>query len=257
MLKRLAPLIATVVATTMFAPPASAQVIPEPIPGIYGPAVRRGITFYLRYSMTAGAAEDQFAFGDPGDTPLLCDWDGSGFRQLGVHRGFTFYLETSTQVLVIPFGNTGDQPICGDWDGDGVETIGVRRGNRWFLSDGAAPGATTNHDLFYGDVDDTAFVGDFDGSGTATPGVRRGIRFYLKTNNEPASAATHSPFDYGAAGDVPVAADWDGGDNPAETVGVFRAGTWFYRTDNAAGPATGQFLYGSPGDRPLIYREDA
>ena len=56
---------------------------------------------------------------------------------------------------------------------------------------------------------------------------------------------------------MPVAADWDEGATLAETVGVFRNGSWFYKITNSGGIGDGQFNYGSPGDVPLIYREDA
>jgi hypothetical protein len=255
--KRLVPLFLAALTAVLLPQPATAQ---EAIPGVYGPVVRRGITFYLRYAMTTGVAEDQIPFGDPGDRPLLCDWDGSGFRQLGVHRGSTFYLEVGVDVLTVPYGNVGDQPLCGDWDGDGVETIGVRRGNQWFLSDddiiNTGGAAAADHTFFYGDAGDQGFVGDFDGDGMATPGVRRGITFYLSNNLNGGNASLPS-FPYGDPGDIPVFADWDGGSSLSETAGVFRNGQWFYKISNTGGIGDGQFLYGSPGDVPLVYREDA
>jgi hypothetical protein len=225
-----------------------------PAPPVEGPVVHRGDLFFRKLYLTTGGANSEIQFGDPGDTPLLCDWDARGGRQLGVHRGNVFYLDRDDGVVVVPFGDVGDTPLCGDWDGDGRESIGVRRGNRWFLSNAVDPGASTDYAFAYGDPGDTPVVGDWDGNKTATPGVRRGVRWFLR--NELSTGVAQVPaFDFGERGDAPVIADWDGATAVGDSVGVFRAGTWLYRITNTSGPADGFFRFGGPGDRPLINRE--
>ncbi|SFL94538.1 hypothetical protein, partial [Geodermatophilus ruber] len=49
-------------------------------------AVRRGNTYFLRNSTTSGVADTVFAYGDPGDTALVGDWNGDGTDSLGVRR---------------------------------------------------------------------------------------------------------------------------------------------------------------------------
>ncbi len=56
-------------------------------------------------------------------------------------------------------------------------------------------------------------------------------------------------FAYGAAGDVPLACDWDG--DGVDTAGVFRDGVFLLRNSNSAGKAKKTFAFGQPGDIPL------
>jgi hypothetical protein len=217
------------------------------------PTVVRSSVWYLRNGLTTGVADASFTYGNPGDVPFMCDWDGNGTKTPGVRRGIAFYLRNANSSgaadTTITFGDPADVPVCGDWDGDGDETIGVVRGNRWFLFNRSTAGEDTNFMTFtYGDIGDVPVVGDWDGDGDDTVGVRRGIRFYLRDANS-TGVATIAAFDFGNSGDIPVVADWDG-DND-ETVGVFRAGSWFFRNSNATGTASGSFGFGQGGDRPL------
>ncbi|WP_147796323.1 hypothetical protein [Cellulomonas sp. Y8] len=79
------------------------------------------------------------SYGDPGDVPVVGDWDGDGTQTPGVFRNGVFYLLNSLRSggadIVVRFGNPGDVPLGGDWDGDGDATVGVYRAGRWFLTD--------------------------------------------------------------------------------------------------------------------------
>jgi hypothetical protein len=80
-----------------------------------------------------GAAEFDFYFGDPGDTPFIGDFDGDGIDTIGLYRestGFVYFtntLATGVADLSFYFGNPGDQVLAGDWDGDGDDTVAVYR----------------------------------------------------------------------------------------------------------------------------------
>ena len=81
-------------------------------------------------------------FGLTTDIPVIGDWDGDGYDEIGVFRpkvdGFeqsTFYLvtrnwsdlpyEVGAADKTIPFGYYPDDiPLAGDWDGDGADDIG-------------------------------------------------------------------------------------------------------------------------------------
>jgi len=81
-------------------------------------------------------------FGLTTDMPIIGDWDGDGYDEIGVFRpkveGFdqsTFYLvtrnwadlpyEVGAADKTIPFGYYPDDiPVAGDWDGDGDDDIG-------------------------------------------------------------------------------------------------------------------------------------
>ena len=96
-------------------------------------------TFYIMNELGEnegglGAAEYSFVFGNPGDNPVVGDWDGDGIDEIGLHRettGFFYYRDTLTTGVAdgeMFFGDPGDRFIAGDWGiVDGKETPGVFR----------------------------------------------------------------------------------------------------------------------------------
>ncbi|MBT8249270.1 MAG: hypothetical protein KJN81_03325, partial [Acidimicrobiia bacterium] len=119
-----------------------------------------------------------FYFGNPGDSPMLCDWDGDGVDTVGLYRrhsGFLYLRNTNTQGVAdreIFFGVPEDAPICGDWDGDGVDTVGVFRPSqgRFYLRNSNTQGFA---DLSFtvSNATGVPVAGDFDGNGTDTVGL--------------------------------------------------------------------------------------
>jgi len=73
-----------------------------------------------------------------------------------------------------------------------------------------------------------------------------GGNYYLA--NVPGEPAISRAY-FGAPGDVGIACDWDG--NGTDTIGVFRAGTWYLRNNNASGPPDITLRFGDPGDQPV------
>ena len=70
---------------------------------------------------------------------------------------------------------------------------------------------------------------------------------YLKNSNT--SGFANVAINYGAAGDYPVAGDWDG--NGTDTIGVYRSGVFYLRNSNTVGFADLVFTFGAPGDQPV------
>ena len=70
-------------------------------------------------------------FGDPGDLPLMGDWDCDGVATPGVYRQATAqaFLRNSNSGgradVAFLFGNPGDTPLAGDFNGSGCDTISV------------------------------------------------------------------------------------------------------------------------------------
>ena len=218
------------------------------------PAVHRGNTWFLRAAGGSGPATSSFVYGDPGDIPLMCDWDGEGSRTPGIFRGGAFHLRnlhsSGAADVSFGFGNPGDTPVCGDWDGDGKDTIGVVRGNEWFLRNDNSTGDANGH-FFYGNVDDIKVVGNWDGPGDPydSPGVVRGHLWYLRDSNFGGDA--NHVFGFGDVTDRKIVGDWDlnGGDGP----GVVRNGRWFLRNAPSNGAPDAVFDYGNGADRPLVW----
>ena len=81
-----------------------------------------------------GAAEFSFVFGNPGDKPVVGDWDGDGVDEVGLHRestGLFYWRNTLTSGAAdgqIVFGNPGDRFVAGDWGKvDGKDSPAVFR----------------------------------------------------------------------------------------------------------------------------------
>ena len=103
-----------------------------------------------------GAADFSFLFGNPGDKPVVGDWDGDGIDEVGLYRESTglFYWRNTLDAGIasgeILFGDPGDRFVAGDWGViNGVNTPAVFR-----------PSATTfffRHTLTQG-IADSEFV---------------------------------------------------------------------------------------------------
>ena len=223
------------------------------------PVVIRGNTWYVRDTLTGGAADRVFTYGQPGDFQLMGDWDGDGLATPGVVRGSTWLLRNSLNGgpadISFAYGFASDYPVVGDWDGNGTDTPGVVRGSTWYLKNTNASPGTADVSFAYGRASDLAVAGDWDGDGVATPGVVRGTTWYLRASNDPANTTTLPPFAYGQAGDQRVVGDWNG--DGTTTIGVKRRSRWLLRNGNQAGAPDLDFTYGvgcdlgfaSPGSR--------
>jgi hypothetical protein len=225
-----------------------------------------------------GQPDRTFWYGDPGDIPLLGDWDGDGIDTPGAWRqgpggGFAYMtnsLPADGQVGVADFnfffGTPGDEVLVGDWNDDGIDTLGINRGGHMFLTDTNGSGGLpvpTDYDFFFGVPGDRAFGGDPDGNGKDSVFLYRaegpGAGFVYYTNQTPvgpgAVAATADNFFFGIASDSFVSGDWDG--NGVDTAGIFRGSdTTVYLTNtNASGgapaPTDVSYVWGTAGWIPL------
>jgi uncharacterized delta-60 repeat protein len=223
-------------------------------PGVYDTVTAM---WYLRDTATAGAPTVlPFAYGVPGWTPLVGDWDGDGVFTVGIFdpTSATFYLRNSNtpgapDAGVFAFGMAGWIPVAGDWDGDGKWSVGIfdPHSATWYLRNSTTPGAPDAGTFRYGGLNCKPVVGDWDGDGKWTIGIfDGGGRWYLRNSNS-AGAPDVAPFAYGAATNRPTVGDWDG--DGATTVGVYNAqGQWQLRNSNSAGsPDVAAFAYGGDG----------
>jgi hypothetical protein len=103
---------------------------------LYRPSEQR---FYIMNELGennqgVGAAGSSFIFGNPGDQPVVGDWDGDGIDEVGLHRestGLFYWRNTLSQGIAdgtIFFGNPGDRFVAGDWGiVNGADTPAVFR----------------------------------------------------------------------------------------------------------------------------------
>jgi hypothetical protein len=225
--------------------------------GVFNPA---NSTFLLRNNNSPGFADIEVAFGQPGDIPVVGDWNGNRTTTVGVFRPSTgtFLLKNSNVAgnpdLIIPFGKSGDIPLAGDWNGDGTQTIGVFRPAeaRFYLRNQNTPGKP---DLVvkFGEPGDLPVVGDWDGDGKQTVGVfRRSDRtFYIRNSNTSGPPEQSFKFDLGgnANEDRPLAGDWEG--DGVVSFGLWRDGV-FYLRKNRDSKATTSVAYGIASHQPLV-----
>jgi hypothetical protein len=217
----------------------------------------------LRFDGTSS----EFTFGDPGDIPMVGDWDCDGIATPAVWRPSNgdLYLRNSNTAgdadLISSFLELEAVPVVGDFNGNGCDNISFYYPADGFVSifntpetDIATREGTTPPDVEYsfGGGGDIPFAGDFDGDGIDTIGLFRpstGV-FYLKNTHTDGPA--DEEFAFGDAGDIPIAGDW-GLDDGIDTVAVYRpdAGTFFFRHDNSAGSADDTFELGVLDAVPL------
>jgi hypothetical protein len=210
----------------------------------------------------AGAATS-FIFGNPGDLPMMGDWDGDGIDTPGLYRqsdGFVYLRNSNTEGIAdirFFFGNPGDVPLAGDFDGDGFDTVSIYRpaeGKIYVINElGANDGGLGAADLEYlfGDLGDKPFVGDFDGDGIETVGLHRESTGFVYFRNSHTQGIADNSFFFGDPGDRFVAGDWVGGG--FDTPGLFRPSnlTWYFRHSNTAGNADDQFPFGASNFLPV------
>ncbi len=204
-----------------------------------------------------------FYYGNPGDFPIMGDWDCDGIETVGLYRqsdGYVYLRNSNTQGnahIRFYFGNPGDVPLAGDFNGDGCDTISIYRQtegrvyviNRLGANDGGLGAA--EYAYYFGNPGDKPFTGDFNGDGTDTVGLHRESTGLVYFRNSHTQGNAEFEFYFGDPGDRLIAGDWnrDGRDSPA----VYRPSntTFYFRYTNTQGNADEQFLWGQPSWLPV------
>ncbi len=214
--------------------------------------------WYLRDPTTGGTTS--FYYGNPGDQPIVGDWDCDGVDTPGLRRqsdGFVYLRNANTQGIAdirFFFGNPGDIALAGDFNGNGCATISIYRPSegRVFIintlgeNNGGLGAAEVSY--YFGKPGDRPFVGDFDGDGVDTIGLHRDSTGLVYFRNSHTQGIAEEAFLYGNPGDQILAAEWaESGELGPDTVGVFRPvnGTFYLRYSNTQGNADDQFTYGN------------
>jgi hypothetical protein len=224
---------------------------PNPRVGLVDPGQGR---WYLGSRDSAAAFyAAAFYFGNPGDVPMVGDWDCNGSDTPGMYRqsdGYVYLRNSNTQGTAdirFFFGDPGDVPLAGDFNGDGCDTVSIYRPSegRFYIinrlgTDGGGLGAASVSYLF-GNPGDKAFIGDFNGDGIDTVGLHRettGLVYFRQSHTQ---GVADSQFYFGDPGDRIVAGDWnsDGTDTP----GILRPRDtrMYLRYHNSQGVADQEF----------------
>lgn len=223
------------------------------------PMLFKNGTWKQRFTFeTADQQNRTVLWGQAGDQPVFGDWNADGVKTPGVFRTSTgvWWLTDDPQALdprratSFRYGTPGDTALVGDWNGDGRDTVGVRNGNTFFLSNTNDSGPST-YGFAFGDPGDPIAVGNWDGDrsgryvtnanipkGTDGIAIVKGDAWYAK--NTLSGSGVDTGWFYGAAGDKPVAGDWngDGADSPGVYRGVGGFGAWFLGNNFGSGNYT-------------------
>ena len=183
--------------------------------------------FHVRERMAHRQPVHAFFFGEPGDVPLMGDWDCDGESTPAMYRpsnGFAYFTnrnQSSVATTEFFYGLPSDVPVAGDWDGDGCDTIAIYRPSegRAFLRNSLSTGVA-DRAFYFGRPGDEPFAGDFDGDGSDTLGLYRRSTGFVYFRNENSHGTADYEFFYGAPGDEIMAGDWDG--DGVDTLGVYR-----------------------------------
>ena len=201
-------------------------------------------------------------FGTKGDLPVVGDWNGDGYDEIGVigdrngqavifldlDRNGAFQPGVDASFDWLDGGN--GSPIAGDWDGDGDDELALLANSGWFVD---LTGA--NYDASLASIDPTKFslstvglpvAADWDGDGIDNLGFFVADQFHLSLNNNltdgddlnNADVLVNFPeFDFGGLDPQPIAHDFDqDGDGDiglfvrretGNTAGDREAGEWF------------------------------
>ena len=197
-----------------------------------------------------------FFYGNPGDYPIIGDWDCNGTDTPGLYRqsdGYVYLRNSNTQGnadIRFFFGNPGDVPLAGDFNGNGCDTISIYRPaeGRFFIINelGANDGGlgAADSDFLFGDPGDKPFVGDFDYDGTDTVALHRestGLVYYRNTNTQ---GNADNQFVFGDPGDAVVSGQF--GNELFDTPGLYRPSdqVWYIKHTNATGNADRELSWG-------------
>jgi hypothetical protein len=204
-------------------------------------------------------AVTSFFYGNPGDLPILGDWDGDGTATPGLYRqsdGF-FYSRNSNTTGIADAecfaGDPSDVPIAGDWDGDGDDNLGIYRPSeqKFYLytttCTGSPMGAAQIAFLF-GNPGDNPVAGDWDGDGIDEVGLHRESTGFFYWRNTLNTGVADGEIFFGDPGDRFVSGDWgtvDGKDTP----GLFRPSdvTFYFRHTLTQGVADSSFAWTGAG----------
>jgi hypothetical protein len=203
-----------------------------------------------------GNIETAFFYGNPGDFPIMGDWDGDGVETPGMYRqsdGYVYLRNSNSQGIAhirFFFGDPGDVPIAGDFNSDGFDTVSIYRpSNQTFYiinelgkNDGGLGPADFSY--VFGNPGDKPFVGDFNGNGEETVGLHRESTGLVYYRNEHSAGNADNQFIFGDPGDRLIAGDWTG--NGPFTPALFRPSntTMYFKYTNGPGNADDQWSGG-------------
>jgi hypothetical protein len=210
-----------------------------------------------------GAGDSVFSFGGaPGYTPVLGDWNATGFTYIGVYKDGIWYLDWNGNGAwdgadkVYSFGAPGWMNVTGDWNNDGKTDIGVTNGQQWYLdmNNNGVFDAGVDKEYSFGAPGWTPVVGDWGATGSTYIGVTNGQQWYLDWNGNGAfDAGVDKSYNFGAPGWTPIVGDWSV--TGSTYIGVTNGQQWYLDWNGNGAFDAGvdkSYNFGAPGWTPIV-----
>jgi hypothetical protein len=195
-------------------------------------------------ALSAGGVLTARSLAQPGDIPVIADYDGDGQVDFSIWRpsnalcpgqaGLWFTQFSSGGTSTTCIGEFGDVPVPADYDGDGRADLAIYRplnlscigqAGLWFVQ--LSGGGTINE--CFGEETAIPVPADYEGRGAADFAYYRALsgEFLILTRNRPVvstQVGLVATIQVGSGGDIAVPADYDGDGriDPA----VFSGGEW-------------------------------
>jgi hypothetical protein len=214
------------------------------------------------YAWIAGT-DRVLTYGQPGDIPIVGDWDNTGWYRIGIFRQGQWWLDmngdgqwTANADIVFNYGEAGDVPVVGDWTYTGVQRIGVFRQGQWWLDINNDHAWTQGVDALYifGQAGDVPLMGNWDNSGQLKPGIFRQGQWWMSIGGDWNWIGGRDRLViFGQAGDAPLIGDWTHAND--YRIGVFRGGQWWLDINGDfawTGAPDKLYIYGQAGDTPIV-----
>jgi hypothetical protein len=209
---------------------------------------------------TSAGGVTSFYFGNPGDVPVMGDWDCDGVDTPGMYRqsdGFVYLRNSNTEGIAnirFFFGDPSDVPLAGDFNGDGCDTLSIYRPSeaRFYIMNelGENEGGlgAADFSFLFGNQGDKPVVGDWDGDGIDEIGLHRETTGFFYYRNTLTTGVADGQFFFGDPGDRFVAGDWGVVDS-VDTPAMFRPSnnTFYFRHTLTEGNADSQFVWTGAG----------
>ena len=208
--------------------------------------VTDGLEYNLRDNLSwEGGDYHEFFFGVPGDVAVMGDWNGDGVSTPGMFRpsnGFVYLSnKNATQVAPIEFffGIEGDVPLAGDWNGNGRDSLSIYRPSdgRLYVSNKLQT-QFAEFSYAFALPGSVPFAGDFNGDGKHDLGLYRASDGLVAMRFTGSGSTTPDrQFYVGSNAETVVAGDWSGEGIDTLAWHNDAEGRWYFRLDNAQGPA--------------------
>ena len=212
-----------------------------------------------------------YYFGLGGDIPVMGDWTFTNQRRLGVFRNGYWYVDTddsrswTATDSTFAFGVPGDLALTLGWS-DGYLHLAVFRPSEGALYIDTShcncySGATLRFPIYNTQTGDLPIMINADGQGARLaffrPSTGNWYAGPLVASGTLTFDLNYAPvYQYGGAGDLPVAGDWTGTGGTTWNIGVYRGqGLWYVDSngDRAWEPSDAVFnAFGLAGDTPVM-----